>query len=139
MFTKKIGNVIAVRLEIGEDVVSSASEICTKENVKSAVIHGIGAAKSAKIGLFDFDKGEYKENVFNEFMELTSLDGSMTKMNGETYIHLHANFGREDGSVIGGHLKEAIIGATAEIFIFTLEDEITRFHDDVTTLNLMDL
>lgn len=139
MFYKTIGNVIAVRLEIGEEIVGCVKEICTKENLKSAVIHGIGAVKSAKIGLFDFDKGEYKENELNQFMELTSLDGSMTKMNGETYIHLHANFGDESGRAFGGHLKEAIIGATAEIFILTLGEEITRFHDDVTTLNLLDI
>ena len=139
MVYKVIGNVIALRLEIGEEIVSCVKAVCDKEKVKSAVIHGIGAEKKEKIGLFDFDKGEYKENELNRFMELTSLDGSMTKMNAETYIHLHANFGSEDGSAFGGHLKEAVIGATAEIFIFTLGEEITRFHDDVTGLNLLEL
>lgn len=139
MFCKNIGNVIVLRPEIGEEIVSCVSEVCTAQNLKSAVIHGIGAVKSAKIGLFDFDKGEYKENEFNQFMELTSLEGNMTKMNGETYIHLHANFGDESGRAFGGHLKEAVIGATGEIFIFPLDEEITRFHDNVTGLNLLEL
>lgn len=139
MLYKLFDNVIAARLEIGDEVVACVKEICEKENVKAGVIHGIGAVKSTKIGMFDLAKGKYNENEINKFMELTSLDGNATTMNGETYIHLHANFGDETGSAFGGHLKEAVIGATAEIFIFKLSGEITRFHDDVTTLNLMDI
>lgn len=140
MLYRTIDNVIAVRLEIGEEIVSSIKELCTKENVKSAVVHGIGALKSAKIGLFDLGKHKYIENEFNQFMELTSLDGSVTKKDGETYIHFHANLGTETGQALGGHLSEAIVGATAEIFIFKLSEEIGRFYDaEVTTLNLMDI
>ncbi len=136
---KTLGNVIAARLEIGEEIIACVKEICEKEKVKSAVIHAIGAVKSAKIAMFDFSTGAYKENEIDRFMELTSLDGNATKMDGETYIHLHANFGDEDGRALGGHLKEAVIGATCEIFIFTLSEEIKRIHDENTGLNIFSL
>lgn len=139
MLYKNIGNTIVVRLEVGDEIVSSVKEICTRENLKSAVIHGIGAVRSARVGLFNFQTGVYKENEFNQPMELTSLEGSMTKMNGETYIHLHANFGDSEGRVLGGHLSHSVIGATAEIFILPLGEEIDRFYSDEIKLNLLRL
>jgi len=138
MFYNFNGNVISVRLEIDEEIISSVEKICKKENIKSAVVHAIGAVKRAKIAMFDFATGNYKENALNEFMELISLEGNITKMNGEVYSHFHACFGDEEGRAFGGHLKEAVIGATCELFIIPLENEIPRFHDDETGLNLID-
>lgn len=139
MYYKSIGNTIAARLEIGEEIIASITEICEKEKVKSAVIHAIGAVSSAKVAMFDFKKGAYNENEINKFMELISLEGNVTKMNGENYIHLHASFGDEDGNAFGGHLKEAVIGATCELFIETLDEEIVRIHDDKTGLNVFSI
>ena len=136
---RTIGDTIVARLEIGEEIIASIKEICEKENVKSAVIHAIGAVNSAKFAMFDFDKKEYNENEVNRFMELISLEGNMTKMDGEVYIHLHASFGDESGAVFGGHLREAVIGATCEIFIHTLGEEIKRIHDENTGLNVFAL
>lgn len=137
---KSFDNVIAARLEIGDEIVASVREICEKEGVRLAAVHGIGAVRGATIGLFDLSKKKYTENKLDKFMELTSLEGNVTTLNGETYIHLHANFGDETGRAFGGHLKESVVGATAEIFIFRINGEITRFYDEnVTTLNIMDI
>lgn len=136
---KSIGNLIAARLEIGEEIISCIKDICDTENVKSAVVHAIGAVNSAEIAVFDFDKKEYTNNSLDEFMELISLEGNVTKMNGETYIHLHASFGSKSGNVFGGHLKKAVIGATCELFIQPLSEEIERIHDENTGLNVFSL
>ena len=132
-------NLIIARLDIDDEIVDSIKTICENENVKSAVIHAIGAVKSADIALFDFASKEYKENSFNEFMELLSLEGNVTKMNKETYIHLHASLGNEKGQALGGHLKRAVIGATCEMFIETLPYEIKRIKDEKTGLNIFDI
>ena len=132
-------NLIIVRLDIDDEILESIKTICENENVKSAVIHAIGAVKSADIALFDFASKEYKENSFNEFMELLSLEGNVTKMNKETYIHLHASLGNEKGQALGGHLKRAVIGATCEMFIETLPYEIKRIKDEETGLNIFDI
>lgn len=139
MHYKVIGSVIAARLDIDEEIVQSIKLLCEKLQVKSAVVHGIGAVKSAKTGIFDFESGAYKENQFDKFAELISLDGNVTEMDGEKYIHLHASFGDENGNTFGGHLKSAIIGATCELFIMTLDETIHRFHDEKTGLNLFDI
>ena len=136
---KTIGNTIVARLEIGEEIIASVEDICGKEKIKSGVIHAIGAVSSAEIAMFDFKKGEYCSNNLDEFMELISLEGNISKMNGETYIHLHASFGDKDGKVFGGHLKKAVIGATCEMFVTPLDEEIVRIHDEKTGLNIFSL
>ena len=70
---------------------------------------------------------------------LLNLEGNVTEMNGETYIHLHAVFGDHDARAFGGHLKSAVIGATCEMFIEPVENVIDRVKDDKTGLNIFDI
>lgn len=48
-------------------------------------MNGIGGLDSASIGIYNFDTSDYKINEFNEFLELTSLLGNVTQMDGEYY------------------------------------------------------
>ena len=70
-------------------------------------------------------------------MELTSLSGNVSSMDGEVYLHLHANFANEQNIVRGGHLNEATVSATAEIFITQTPGIIGRYFDEKIGLNLM--
>ena len=70
---------------------------------------------------------------------MTSLLGNATEKDGQTYLHFHAAFAKEDGSVVGGHLNEAVVSGTAEIFIRTAPGTIGRKVDPVTGLNIFDL
>ncbi len=45
-------------------------------------------------------------------MEITSLVGNISQMNGEVYLHIHINLANEENKVFGGHLTSAIISAT---------------------------
>ena len=78
----------------------------------------------------------YFDNVFEEPTEIVSLSGTVTRMNGEPYVHLHASAGRADGSVCGGHLKRALIGATGEIVLRPADIAVGRVRDERTGLNV---
>ena len=52
-----------------------------------------------------------------------------------SYTHL---FGREDGSVVGGHLNKAVISATCEIIIHRINGVIGRKFDDEIGLNIIE-
>ena len=60
-------------------------------------------------------------------------------MNSEVYVHCHAVFSNANMEAIAGHLKDAIVSATCEIFLVKLDGEIERKYDDNIGLNLMDL
>jgi len=134
---KTTGNTIILRLNRGEEVMASIMEVCKKEGVKAGSISGLGAVDHAVVGILDIDKKEYFPNTFDECMEITALIGNVSTMEGETYLHIHATFGKHDGNAVGGHLNEAKISATAEIFIQVLDTTIERKMDDEIGINLM--
>ncbi|MFU0832492.1 MAG: PPC domain-containing protein [Oscillospiraceae bacterium] len=136
---KKCGNTLAIRVDRGEELVKAIQSACEQENIAFGFITGIGAADHAVVGLYRVAEQKYYSNTFDGEMEMTSLLGSVTEMNGKTYLHLHANFAKSDGQVIGGHLNEAVISGTGEIFVQILNGKMDRRRDSVTGLNIFDM
>ncbi len=136
---RRNGDTISVRLSVGEDIVKSLIELAEKENIGFAQINGIGAVKSATVGFYNLEEGRYLPKTFNEPMEIISLLGNLTRKDGKPYLHLHASFSGEDCNVVGGHLNEAVIGVTAEIFVNIIEGEMNRRVHPVTGINVFDI
>lgn len=139
MVYRVFGDTIAVRLEKGEEVCAALKEVCAKEKVQAGSIVGLGAANHAIVGVFDTKEKKFYPNELSGVLEITSIVGNVSEMNGEVYLHIHATFGDQAGHVFGGHLNEATISATGEIFIHTVNGHIGRFHSDEIGLNLLDL
>ena len=70
-------------------------------------------------------------------LEITSLVGNVTRKDGEVYLHIHINFGDEDGLVKGGHLVKSRISATSEIILRKIDGEVGRKLDEEIGLNLL--
>lgn len=136
---KRFGEDIVARLEVGEEVIASLSDIAEREGVTFASVSGIGAADDIAVSVYDVKAKKYFDNEFREPMEITSLLGTVSEKDGEPYIHIHATAGRADGAVIGGHLKRAVISATCELVLHTVYGRVPRFYDERTGLNLMEL
>lgn len=139
MKCKKIGNTLILRADRGEELLKSIQSACERENVKLGFITGLGAVDHAVVGLYRVAEQKYYSNTFDGEMELTSLIGNVTEMNGKVYLHLHANLAKADGQVVGGHLNEAVVSGTGEIFIHILDGSVGRRRDEATGLNLFDL
>lgn len=136
---KRFGEDIVARLEVGEEVITSLREIAEREGVTFAEVSGIGAADEFDVSVYDVKAKVYFDNEFREPMEITSLLGTVSEKDGEPYVHIHATAGRADGTVIGGHLKRAVISATCELVLHTVYGRVPRFYDERTGLNLMEL
>lgn len=139
MQCKKFGDTLAVRVDRGDELVSAIKSACEKQNVRFGTIAGLGAAGHVVVGLYRVAEKKFYSNTFDGEMEMVSLAGSVTTMDGKPYLHLHASFAKADGQVVGGHLNEAVISGTAEIFIRELPGEMNRRPDPVTGLNVFDL
>ncbi|MDD7463014.1 MAG: DUF296 domain-containing protein [Anaerococcus sp.] len=139
MIYKRFGNKLVVRLFKGEKIVESLHEVLNKEDIKAGSISGLGAVKKLDIGYFNPGTKAYKPIIFDEYMEVTSLVGNVSRKDGEVYTHLHIVCGREDASTVSGHLNEAEISLTAEIFVDILDGEIERSFDEDIGINVMDL
>lgn len=115
----KFGETYYVRMDKGDEIVSSLSDVCGKEGIASAVFSGIGGCGAAEIQTFDPEKGTYETRELSGMLELVSVNGSVTTdESGGLCHHTHAVFAyKEDGehAVAGGHLKSATVLITAEI------------------------
>lgn len=136
---KRYGDIIAVRIDRGDEIVASVKSICEKEHVKFGSITGLGAVGHAVVGLYKVAEKKYFSNTFDGEMEMTSLIGNVSEKDGQVYLHFHANFAKSDGQAVGGHLNEAVISGTGEIFIHVINGEMGRRLDPVTGLNIFDI
>lgn len=137
-YKKQHGKYI-VRLDKGEEVVSSLKLIAKKENIQSGFISAIGAADLIEVGLYQVEKKEYVSKRFIGDFEIVSCLGNLSMKDGEVYLHLHMCFSDQDCHGYGGHLNECRISGTFECVIGLSDDTIKRKVDPVTGLNIFDL
>ena len=89
---KKSGDLIALRVSRGEEIVGCVKAVCEKERVAFGSITGIGAVDHAVVGLYRVAEQKYYSNTFDGEMEMTSLLGNATQKDGQVYLHFHATF-----------------------------------------------
>lgn len=133
---KKFGNTYAVRLDPGDEIGASLTSLAENENITCGIIQGLGASDHADIALYDVAKKEFHTKVFEEPMEISSLNGNISRKDGEVYLHLHITLCDAALNTHGGHMKTCRISATGEIFVTKVDGELGRKQDEVTGLNL---
>ena len=135
---RKYGKRYVIRIDRGEEVITKLQELCEKEDIGLACIEGLGAADHVVVGLYNVEKKEYKKRVFDEEMEISSINGNITMQGKKVYHHIHVTVCNADLQAFGGHLNECRISGTCELFLTVLDGQVGRKHDDVTGLNLFD-
>ena len=136
---RKYGNIYALRVDRGGEVMQALTELAERENIRTAKIEGLGAADYLSVGLYDVEKQKFEIHEYREPLEITSLIGSMTRMDKKPYLHVHINAADADNRAIGGHLNAVRISGTAELFVTVLDGEIGRKKDPAGTgLNIFD-
>ena len=134
---EKFGNDYVVRINRGEEVIDCLKRLCKEEDIKLAEITGLGASNLVEIGVFNPATKEYSTKTFEGMFEITSLVGNATRKDGEVYLHIHINFGDENGMVRGGHLVRTKISATSEIIVRKIDGEVGRELSEEIGLNLL--
>ncbi|MBR5387943.1 MAG: DNA-binding protein, partial [Clostridia bacterium] len=86
---KRFDDVIALRLDKGDDIAESVYKVAKKEGITAASVSGIGATDNFTVGVFDTAKKEYEKFDFRGNCEINALVGNITQKDGEPYIHLH--------------------------------------------------
>ena len=133
---RQFGNTYMVRIDLGEDIIESLKKLCEEAGIRLGRVEAIGAANHAVLGVYDLTKKEYYPEETNEFMEIVSLNGNITAMDGKPYIHLHGLLADQRHTVHGGHVLEMRVGATCEMFVTVLDGEVNRRKDEALGINL---
>ena len=132
---KAFEDVILVRLDKGDEIVKSLLEVVKREGVSLASVSGIGATDNFEVGVFDLDRADYNHFRFSGNHEIVSLVGNVTTKDGAPYLHLHITCAGEGGKIVGGHLFEAGISLTAEIFLQKATGKAERLRDETLGIN----
>lgn len=133
---RRFGNTIYLRLDPKEEILEEIGKVAKKENIRLAQVTGLGAINDFTAGVYNTVTKEYHSIQFQGAFEIVSLTGTVTRKDGDVYLHLHIAAGDEEGHVHGGHLNRAIISATAEIQIQVIDGEIGREFSQEIGLNL---
>lgn len=116
-------------------VLENAAE---SRGIGAATFTGIGSFSEAVLAYFDVSSKQYKEISVPEQVEIVSLIGNVSRYEAGIRIHAHALLGRPDGSTIGGHLVEAKVRPTLELFVTEYADSLERTRDEESGLPLID-
>ncbi|UCC19981.1 MAG: DNA-binding protein [Promethearchaeota archaeon] len=132
--------IIVAKVEPDEDLINSVIKLVKKYDIKSGFIKCIGALKKFTIGFYDISSKNYKMKTFDEYVELISCIGNISYKNKEPIVHLHVTLGRNDYSVIGGHLSiPSIISITGEVQIVEIDQKLSRADDPRFDLSLLNI
>ncbi len=123
-------------MEHGKELLEQLSKFVESEDIKSALVSGLGAVKWAEIGFYDQKKKEYINLRLNRNMEVSSLTGNVSLKDGKPFLHLHAVLSDGKGDCYGGHLVRAEVFAFEASLIVLKGEPPERELDDVTGLYL---
>ena len=116
---RKIGETYYIRMDRGDEIVSTLMDICRKEGIRSAYYSGIGGCSDVEMQVFIPERGEFETEKVGAVLELVSLMGNVVSDDSDQlFHHTHALFtwleGGEHRSV-SGHMKASTVLYTAEI------------------------
>jgi predicted DNA-binding protein with PD1-like motif len=135
---KRFNNVYAVRLDKGEEIIETLKNFCGYNQITLAWVSGIGAVNRVTLGLFETKPKRYVGEELTGDFEITSLSGNITAMNKEVYLHLHATVSDLQHKTYGGHLTSAVVSATAELIVVSVEGLVERKFSQEIGLNLLE-
>jgi hypothetical protein len=127
-----------IRLEKGEEVLSSVLSYVKERGISAGFLTGIGALEKGTLGYFDTQDKKYHEHSI-EKVELLSCMGNIAinKDSKDPVAHIHLVVGDKKGNCYGGHLVEAIVSVTVEIYLVETLPTVFRMKDQETALYLL--
>ncbi len=133
---RKFGDAWYVRMDRGDEIISSILAVCEAEGISSATFTGIGGCSEAQIQTYLPEEGEFETQTFSGMLELISLIGNVVTGDGRLYHHTHAAFSYKEGDehrLAAGHIKSITVLYTAEVELRpVMGGTIGRKHDPET-------
>lgn len=141
MQVKDVETGFLIKLERGEKVMATLTEFCASRGISGGILQAVGAVKNAELGYYNLEKREYFFKTLGEDREVASMSGNIALVDGKPFIHAHAMLSAMDEalSCAGGHVKEAEVAVTLEVFLSPFNTPVSRVLDDAIGLKLLNL
>lgn len=128
-----------IRLDAGDEVVSSLAKFVGENKIPSGSIMGLGAVQDVEIGWFIPTTKDYRKKNVTEVVELVGLTGTVAWMNDKPALHMHTVIGDDYGRTYAGHLFSAKVAVTCEFIIISGNILISKKKNQEFGLNFLDL
>jgi uncharacterized protein len=128
----------AIILAKGDEVMSGLTDFARQNKVASASFTAIGAFSHATVAWFDDGRKEFRLIPIKQQAELTSMIGNITLSGEQAVAHAHVSVASSDGTVRGGHLIDAYVFPTLEVFMTVYPTALHKQLDDATGLKLIE-
>lgn len=139
MRVKKVEGGFIVRLERGEELISSLSELMRTRDFGSGAVSGLGAIDRARLGCYRTEQKDYADCVVEGDLEVVGLTGTLSWFDGQPFPHVHLMLTDDGFRATGGHCFEARVSVTLELVVRAWSERIERRVDVGVGLHLMDL
>jgi predicted DNA-binding protein with PD1-like motif len=130
----------ALVFSTGDELAKGLADFATEQELADASFKAIGALAAVKLAWFNPQTKKYQICVdLKEQVELLSMIGDVAQHEGRPIVHAHVVVGRSDGTTAGGHLLEASVRPTCEVFLTESPVGLSKALDPETGLVLIKL
>jgi predicted DNA-binding protein with PD1-like motif len=121
----------------GDEVPEVLARFVTEQKIVAAELRGIGGFSEVTLAFFERYTLQYEPIPVKEQVEVVSIAGNVTLAEGKPKIHAHVVIGKKDGSTMAGHLLNARVWPTLELFVTAYATVVERKQDPETRLPLL--
>ena len=139
MKSRKLGDAVLLKFDREEEVISTLTSFILENNIPAGVFSGIGAVKNLTIGYFDLESKSYRKKSIPEMVEVISITGNVSYLDGRPFIHAHISVADQSHRLFGGHLFAADVAVTLEMYLRIFSDKLVRSLDPEIGFNFWDL
>ncbi len=127
-----MGRILFFKIPEGSHPHKEIEKVLEENDVKAAVITGIGGFSEARLGVYSPEEKKYYETEVkpqeNRVLEVTAFNGnSVRNPENKYHTHLHVVVARTPREVYAGHLIDAIVNPFLEVAIMELVGDLARF------------
>ena len=122
----------------GDEVMSGLTDFARQNKVTSASFTAVGAFSHATVAWFDDTRKEFRLIPIEQQVELVSMIGNIALVNEQPAVHTHVAVASSDGTVRGGHVINAFVFPTLELFMTVYPTPLHKETDEATGLKLID-
>ena len=136
MKVRKTTTGYVLRLETGEEIIHALETFAQEHAVGMGAFTIIGAVSHVELGYYTLAEKQYHWKTFDGEFEIISGVGNIGILDGKPLIHLHSTFSGTDFAAFGGHVRSALVAASAEVMVVAGEGTLERKFDEASGLNL---
>jgi len=115
--------IVIRRLPPDSDLLDELQAVAQKEGIALGHISGIGALKTARVGIFLPDQARYEVKEFAGELEICHLSGNISLKDGIPFVHAHIVLADREARAWGGHVLPGCRVFVAEVILSSFKGE----------------